>query len=144
MLTGLYPKRPVAFTEPLRYFSIPIPSITWSNAITGSEIFNKSEINTGNLPCFVVQLISVYVFTNSLYHKRHITVYTFGYVPSFLGDFFSQPLFVRNKNGYSSICLPRNAAALCASFVSTFVGIFAVSPVSITTAPITSPEAMIG
>lgn len=45
---------------------------------------------------------------------------------------------------YSSICLPKNAAADCASLISTPVGTLIWSPVSITTAPVTSPDAIIG
>lgn len=45
---------------------------------------------------------------------------------------------------YSSICLPKNAAADCASLISTPVGTLICSPVSITTAPVTSPDAIIG
>ena len=43
-----------------------------------------------------------------------------------------------------SICFPKNAAADCASFTSAFDGSRRFSPLSRTTAPITSPDAMIG
>lgn len=43
-----------------------------------------------------------------------------------------------------SICLPKNAAADCASLISGADGTFTLSELSITTAPITSPEAIIG
>ena len=70
----------------------------WSNVITGSDIFIKSEINTGNLPCFGLYLFMVFnvCFTTSLYHKRHITVTTFGYVPSYFRGCFFTALFVLN------------------------------------------------
>ena len=43
-----------------------------------------------------------------------------------------------------SICLPKKAAADCASLISAVEGSLTFSPLSMTTAPITSPEAMMG
>ena len=48
------------------------------------------------------------------------------------------------QKNYSSICFPRKAAADCASLISVSVGTFIDSPLSIITAPVTSPDAIIG
>ena len=50
--------------------------------------------------------------TDSLYHKRHITVTTFGYVPScFLGAVFSQPHFFIRSSALSVFHVRRRLSA---------------------------------